>query len=177
MDGMLGDADTAHLQPPQWLTRRYGPLRCTAVDATGRLAILASNHRLLCLEIAERPAGSANADRPAHALLDSHRPISAVAVGARRIVIGMEDGALIVNDCETGEPVATLEGHTSSINSLVLLDDDRVVLSASDDGTLRMWTPDCPMTCEHRPTTRDRCKRSRLPRAGTPSAPRRTFVN
>lgn len=73
------------------------------------------------------------------------RATSTMRVGTRRVAIGGEDGTLTISERETGTRVAQLEGHTAAVNALALLDDDRVVLSASDDGTLRMWAPDRPM--------------------------------
>jgi WD40 repeat protein len=47
--------------------------------------------------------------------------------------------APIIWDVETGKCLRVLTGHTDTVNSLVLSADGRRVVSASDDGTLRVW--------------------------------------
>ncbi len=49
-----------------------------------------------------------------------------------------EDRAQVFEDVESGETIRTLEGHTSGVRAVAVLDERRVV-SASQDHTLRVW--------------------------------------
>ena len=42
-------------------------------------------------------------------------------------------------DAQTGAPVATLAGHSSTLNGLEWSPDGRTILTASDDGTAKLW--------------------------------------
>ena len=55
-------------------------------------------------------------------------------------VSAASDGKIIVWDAASGTIITTLHGHTSRINALTVLADDRIV-SVADDGTIRVWAP------------------------------------
>ena len=57
----------------------------------------------------------------------------------RRVVSASNDSTLKVWDVETGECVATLEGHSESVYGVAVLPDGRRVVSASGDNTLKVW--------------------------------------
>ncbi|MHC4404478.1 MAG: WD40 repeat domain-containing protein [Planctomycetota bacterium] len=42
-------------------------------------------------------------------------------------------------DLETGQELATLEGHTGTVNSVAFLPDGDTLVSGSEDGTIRLW--------------------------------------
>ena len=46
---------------------------------------------------------------------------------------------IIILDAITGEKCHTLTGHTECINSVVFSKDSKMIVSSSDDGTIRLW--------------------------------------
>jgi len=52
---------------------------------------------------------------------------------------GGEDRMVRVWDTRTGQPLATLMGHTSMIRGLALSEDGQLVASCSLDGTVKLW--------------------------------------
>ncbi|MFJ3799898.1 WD40 repeat domain-containing protein [Streptomyces sp. NPDC090088] len=80
--------------------------------------------------------------RVAHIINAHTGPVSALTtctVDERVLLFSAGDDAIIrVHDLETGEPTATLEGHTDFINALVNLGED-MIASGSNDGTIRVW--------------------------------------
>ncbi len=63
----------------------------------------------------------------------------AVTPDGRRVVSASDDGTLKVWDLETGQEVATLEGHGASVSGCAVTPDGRRVVSASWDRTLKVW--------------------------------------
>ena len=47
-------------------------------------------------------------------------------------------------DPATGQPTATLFGHTELVTSAAFSTDGRTLATGSQDGTVRLWTPDDP---------------------------------
>ncbi|KAJ3278234.1 U3 snoRNP protein, partial [Blyttiomyces sp. JEL0837] len=52
---------------------------------------------------------------------------------------GDDKGCIIVWDVATGSELITINGHKSQVLSLAFSADDRRLLSASMDGTVREW--------------------------------------
>jgi WD40 repeat protein len=64
--------------------------------------------------------------------------IRSLALGETYLVCGLKSGALRVWNLESGDAPFLLEGHTSWVNAVAMVD-DRQVVSASADRTLRVW--------------------------------------
>lgn len=52
---------------------------------------------------------------------------------------GVSDTRLVVHDAFSGEELAVFSGHSDEITSFALSPDDRLLISASQDGTLKVW--------------------------------------
>ena len=55
------------------------------------------------------------------------------------VVSAENDGALHVVSLRSASVIRTLQAHTAPVNRLALADDGRLLLSASDDATIRVW--------------------------------------
>lgn len=67
--------------------------------------------------------------------------VSSIAVSScnRRTVLGLvEDYTLRIQDI-IGQEVCVLEGHTGLVNDIAISDCGGIIVSASEDGTLRVW--------------------------------------
>ncbi|KAH9888061.1 hypothetical protein C8Q73DRAFT_794488 [Cubamyces lactineus] len=53
---------------------------------------------------------------------------------------GDRDHHVVVWDVRTGERVKTFKGHTGGVWVALFTDDERQIVSCSDDGTIRLWT-------------------------------------
>ena len=69
--------------------------------------------------------------------------------GSQRLAAGWNDGQLVVwDDPSSARPVSrSLEGHTAAVNDVAFSADGSNLISASDDGTIRLWdlTTDMPV--------------------------------
>ena len=55
------------------------------------------------------------------------------------LAAGSYDGTVKLWDVASGEPIATLEGHTSRVNSVSFSPDGATLASGSGDGTILLW--------------------------------------
>ena len=83
-------------------------------------------------------------EREDRTLVGHTLPIEALdfTADSKMLVSGSRDGAAIVWDAETGNPLFTITGHTGSVKALEFLEDNKTLISASSDGTLRIWETD-----------------------------------
>ena len=88
----------------------------------------------------DKPSKTDN-KREDHTLMGHALSIEALdfTADSKMLVSGSTDGAAIVWDAETGNPLFTVPGHTGSVKALGFLEDDKTLISASSDGTLRTW--------------------------------------
>ena len=59
----------------------------------------------------------------------------------RLLASGGRDGMVRLWDPATGQPTATLEGHTGWVYGVAFSPHGRLLASASGDGTVRLWDP------------------------------------
>lgn len=83
------------------------------------------------------PDGSAAARRIA--TFDESFNTGLFVAGGARLVLGMRDGQIQQVDCATGEPRWIATGHRGEVTSLAVTADGARLVSASDDGTLKVW--------------------------------------
>ena len=70
----------------------------------------------------------------------------------RRLVTGDYRGRLNVWDATTGRFLGPLLGHSANLKSVSFATDNREMVTASDDGTIRLWFPEpetIPLVLEH----------------------------
>ncbi|KAG1901931.1 WD40-repeat-containing domain protein [Suillus fuscotomentosus] len=60
----------------------------------------------------------------------------------KKLIAGLNDGSIKIFDTATWQQIAVLEGHTDVVSSLTLFPNDRLLASASWDGTARLWNLD-----------------------------------
>ena len=72
---------------------------------------------------------------------DAHSgPISSIRVYDERIISSSEDKAIRIWDLSTGHSLLSIvDSHTAPINAIALTPDGKWIVSASDDGSLRMF--------------------------------------
>ena len=59
--------------------------------------------------------------------------------GSRHIISGSNDRTIRVWNIETGETIATLEGHRSEVTAVSLSPDNTQIVTGSWDDTVRIW--------------------------------------
>ena len=59
----------------------------------------------------------------------------------RQLASAGDDGTVRLWDPASGQPTATLQGHTDSVNGVAFSPDGRQLASASADRTVRLWDP------------------------------------
>ena len=74
---------------------------------------------------------------PLRAILTGHT--AAFSPDGKRVVTASRDKTARVWDAASGQPVATLRGHTDMVNSAAFSPDGQRVVTASEDKTARVW--------------------------------------
>ena len=70
--------------------------------------------------------------------LDYESEVYSVLVRGDTVLAGLNNGNIVVKKTDTGDAVGTLEGHSDSLEALLVLADGRLA-SASSDKTLKVW--------------------------------------
>jgi len=60
----------------------------------------------------------------------------------KKLIAGCQNGTIKIFNTTTWEQIAILEGHTYFVNAISLLQNDRLLSSASNDNTARLWNLD-----------------------------------
>src|SRR5262249_52717880 len=97
-------------------------------------------------------------------------PAMAITPDGKRVLCGSLDCSVHVWDIAARRDMATLEGHTNRIWSLVALEDGNRALSGGWDGTLRLWdlvSRSCLKTIRCGTATQDNIFSAAVNRAGT----------
>ena len=55
-------------------------------------------------------------------------------------VVGLGNCDIVLLDAATGTRVHTFEGHTDSVNAVVVTRSGKHIVSGSDDGTIKVWS-------------------------------------
>ena len=76
----------------------------------------------------------------------------------RQLASAGEDGTVRLWDPASGQPTATLEGHTGRVNGVAFSPDGHRL---GNDGTVRLWDADGPATISQLKLGAPRCARSR----------------
>jgi WD40 repeat protein len=135
---LLWDALSAHLKRTLLLTRPATdakPVRSVSISADGRaiaasyvfgeVGVWSADAGLLLQTLHETPSRA------------NQYPIVLAPDGARVYTANGSD--IHVWDVATGHLLSTFKGHTEAVTRLALSGDGRTLVSASDDGTLRVW--------------------------------------
>jgi WD40 repeat protein len=64
----------------------------------------------------------------------------AVVKDSKSLILGFQNGQIASYDLVTGELAFRLSGHAGSVNALVVLDERELIVSASDDRSLKVWS-------------------------------------
>jgi WD40 repeat protein len=67
---------------------------------------------------------------------------SAISQDGNYVATGDRSGVAVVSEADTGRQLHVLREHTSAINALRFRHDAGQFATASDDGTVRLWTPE-----------------------------------
>ncbi|MEA3340348.1 MAG: WD40 repeat domain-containing protein, partial [Chloroflexota bacterium] len=63
----------------------------------------------------------------------------AISTDDRTALAGLDDGAIVLWELETGAEIHRLVGHTAGVNDVAFSPDGKVALSGADDATLILW--------------------------------------
>jgi WD40 repeat protein len=127
-------------EPPTRLTNLprtdRSEVRCMAVSADGRLAILGCARGAVQIYNIE-------AKREERALPGHKEDVLGVALtkDGRVAVTASADKTVAVWDALTGKALRVLRGHLGRVTSLAMTPDGRRAVSGSDDKTVRVWDP------------------------------------
>ncbi|MBD2629466.1 P-loop NTPase fold protein [Trichormus variabilis] len=84
-------------------------------------------------------AGTPEPEKPFAEFQSAVRAVAISPHGRRRIAVGLEDGTIEIWDVLTGKNWSSCKGHTSVVNSVAFSPDSSMVVSGSDDNTVRLW--------------------------------------
>lgn len=66
-------------------------------------------------------------------------PLPVLSPDGTRMASFGNDGVIRLTDAASGEQIAALHGHIRKVNAVAYSPDSRLLVSASDDGTLQVW--------------------------------------
>ena len=111
-----------------------GPVTAMAIDPFGRFIVSGGQDKTLRFW----DLASARVLK----MLKFPSPVVAITLSSCNglLLLGMEDGCVHLMDATTGVLVSKMEGHSGKVTALEFLQDTRRCISASEDGTLKIWS-------------------------------------
>jgi WD40 repeat protein len=111
-----------------------GPVTAMAIDPFGRFIVSGGQDKTLRFW----DLASARVLK----MLNFPYPVVAITLSTCNglLLLGMEDGCVHLMDATTGVLVSKMEGHSGKVTALEFLQDTRQCISASEDGTIKIWS-------------------------------------
>eukprot|EP00890_Picochlorum_soloecismus_P001746 jgi/Picsp_1/2572/NSC_00803-R1_wd-40 repeat protein len=111
-----------------------GPVMSMVVDPFGRFVVSSGQDKTLRFW----DLASARVLK----MMNFPSPVVAITLSSCNglLLLGLEDGCVHLMDAKTGVLVSKMEGHSGKVTALEFLQDTRRCISASEDGTIRIWS-------------------------------------
>jgi WD40 repeat protein len=122
------------LNPLSTYRGHTGPVRTVAYARMGDSERIVSGS-----DDAEIAIWDGDSDRLVRKICGHDAAVLSISVSGHKAFSSSRDKTIRVWDLDTGDNISIICGHTAPINEIKLSPDERWVVSASDDGSLRIW--------------------------------------